>query len=397
VNSEFYAGWLDHWQQKHASVAAQDVDKTLEEMLSIGASVNIYMFHGGTSFGLTSGSNSDPFSCTPTSYDYDAPISESGDVGEKFWTIRRRISKYRPVPSVPPHFVNTTEKGQYGPVIMRFVGSFFDLKPAILKKYGHHKHPLSFEKVNQNTGFMLYETTIPGLFRDPAILKIPGLADRAQIFLDYRFVGLLSREENQFSLPIQTKHGQRLSILVENQGRICYGEKLADRKGIVGDVTLAGKTLTQWEMSGLPLDSETVDHLDQFAMKSRVDIQSSRGDDKSMMGTKGMPDGTRMGIWMAEFRLATNAIYPTLLDTFLRLQGWHKGVVLLNGVVLGRFWPTVGPQETLYLPSELLVPPPGENRLIILDESAPECSPVCSIQFTTTSQLDGPTPDQQQL
>ena len=45
-------------------------------MLAAGANVNIYMFHGGTSFGFSAGSNSGPFLATPTSYDYDAPISE---------------------------------------------------------------------------------------------------------------------------------------------------------------------------------------------------------------------------------------------------------------------------------------------------------------------------------
>ena len=46
-------------------------------------SVNIYVFHGGTSFGWGAGSNSPPFAPTPTSYDYDAPVSEAGDLRDK--------------------------------------------------------------------------------------------------------------------------------------------------------------------------------------------------------------------------------------------------------------------------------------------------------------------------
>ena len=42
--------------------------------------------------------------------------------------------------------------------------------------------------------------------------------------------------------------------MVENQGRICYGAELADRKGILGNVSLGGKVLTGWKMTGLPLD-----------------------------------------------------------------------------------------------------------------------------------------------
>ena len=53
---------------------------------------------------------------------------------------------------------------------------------------------------------------------------------------------------------MQILPGQTLSIVVENQGRICYGPELADRKGILGNVTLGGKILTGWRMTGMPLD-----------------------------------------------------------------------------------------------------------------------------------------------
>ena len=61
----------------------------LDALLAAGASVNIYMVHGGTNFGLTSGAN-DTGRYLPmvTSYDYDSPISESGDPTEKFCAFR---------------------------------------------------------------------------------------------------------------------------------------------------------------------------------------------------------------------------------------------------------------------------------------------------------------------
>lgn len=43
VNSEFYTGWLDHWGDQHAMVSAQKVSRVLEEMLTMGASVNMYV------------------------------------------------------------------------------------------------------------------------------------------------------------------------------------------------------------------------------------------------------------------------------------------------------------------------------------------------------------------
>ena len=100
VNSEFYPGWLDHWGQPHSKVNTSSVVKTLDEMLRMGANVNIYLMHGGTSFGFTSGSNYPPFQPNPTSYDYDAPISEAGDLTEKYFAIQKVIAKYLPLPDL---------------------------------------------------------------------------------------------------------------------------------------------------------------------------------------------------------------------------------------------------------------------------------------------------------
>ena len=59
VNTEFYLGWLDQWSVPHQTVATSLITEKLDQMLSINASVNLYMFHGGTNFGFTSGANGD--------------------------------------------------------------------------------------------------------------------------------------------------------------------------------------------------------------------------------------------------------------------------------------------------------------------------------------------------
>lgn len=48
-------------------------------------------------------------------------------------------------------------------------------------------------------------------------------------------------------------------------------------------------------------------------------------------------------------------------DTFVRLDGFTKGNVYINGFNLGRYWNPAGPQKTLYLPAPLLRE--GENEL----------------------------------
>ena len=43
------------------------------------------------------------------------------------------------------------------------------------------------------------------------------------------------------NVHVQASPRQKLHIVVENQGRICFGSQLADRKGILGNVTLGKK------------------------------------------------------------------------------------------------------------------------------------------------------------
>ncbi|WP_392507707.1 beta-galactosidase [Naumannella halotolerans] len=54
--SEFWCGWFDHWGAHHHTTDAAQSAAELDDLLSAGASVNIYMLHGGTNFGLTGGS-----------------------------------------------------------------------------------------------------------------------------------------------------------------------------------------------------------------------------------------------------------------------------------------------------------------------------------------------------
>ena len=55
-----------------------------------------YMYHGGTNFGFSAGGNivgQSSYQPVPTSYDYDAPISEAGDLTPKFYAIKDVVQK----------------------------------------------------------------------------------------------------------------------------------------------------------------------------------------------------------------------------------------------------------------------------------------------------------------
>ncbi len=111
-NSEFWAGWFDHWGGPHAHTSAETQAANLKWELEQGYSVSIYMFHGGTDFGWMNGANSSDAKATEyepdvTSYDYDAALDESGRPTPKFFAFRDIIAKATgvtppPVPEVAP-------------------------------------------------------------------------------------------------------------------------------------------------------------------------------------------------------------------------------------------------------------------------------------------------------
>lgn len=92
--SEFWSGWFDKWGANHETRPASDMIAGIDEMLSKGISFSLYMTHGGTNWGHGAGANSPGFAPDVTSYDYDAPISESGQTTPKYWALRKTLEKY---------------------------------------------------------------------------------------------------------------------------------------------------------------------------------------------------------------------------------------------------------------------------------------------------------------
>ena len=91
--SEFWSGWFDKWGANHETRAADDMIAGIDEMLSKGISFSLYMTHGGTNWGHWAGANSPGFAPDVTSYDYDAPISESGRITPKYEKLRATLAK----------------------------------------------------------------------------------------------------------------------------------------------------------------------------------------------------------------------------------------------------------------------------------------------------------------
>jgi beta-galactosidase len=106
MTGEYWAGWFDHWGEHHHTTPVAANASEYEWILQQGYSVSMYMFHGGTSFGFMNGANSNGTNYEPdtTSYDYDAPLDESGQPTPKFTAFREAIT--RVTGKTPPPFIH---------------------------------------------------------------------------------------------------------------------------------------------------------------------------------------------------------------------------------------------------------------------------------------------------
>uniref|UniRef100_A0A2K5XRY0 Galactosidase beta 1 like n=1 Tax=Mandrillus leucophaeus TaxID=9568 RepID=A0A2K5XRY0_MANLE len=346
VNSEYYTGWLDYWGQNHSTRSVSAVTKGLENMLKLGASVNMYMFHGGTNFGYWNGADKKGrFLSITTSYDYDAPISEAGDPTPKLFALRDVISKFQEVPlgPLPP----PSPKMMLGPLTLHLVGhllAFLDL----LCPSGPIRSilPMTFEAVKQDRGFMLYRTYMTHTIFEPTPFWVPnnGVHDRAYVMVDGVFQGVLERNMRD-KLFLMGKVGSKLDILVENMGRLSFGSNSSDFKGLLEPPILGQTILTQWMMFPLKIDN---------LVKWWFLLQLPKWPYPQA------PSGPT-------FYSKTFPILGSVGDTFLHLPGWTKGQVWINGFNLGRYWTKRGPQQTLYVPRFLLFPRGALNKITLLE------------------------------
>lgn len=329
MSGEYWAGWFDHWGEKHHVTDGNKEAAELRWMLEQGYSVSMYMFHGGTSFGWMNGANSDGKNYEPdtTSYDYDAPLDEKGEPRAKYEAFRKVIADVtKTTPPAPP----ASAPRKAFPVSPRMQSaSLWTNLPKPLRS----KTLLSFEDIGQAYGYVLYRTSLQA--GDGGSLMLDGLHDYAQVYVNRKLIGTADRRiaTNSVEIPKQTA-AATLDILVENTGRVNFTTVIrGERKGLTGTVTLGGKTPDSWEIFSLPMKSVA-----------------------SLKFTAASCEGPCF------YRTGISVDRPA--DTYLDTRGLHKGVVWLGEQPLGRFW-QIGPQFGLYTPGAWLKA--GNNPVILFD------------------------------
>lgn len=334
--SEFWDGWFDDWGGHHHVTSADQAAGHLEELLSRGASVNIYMFHGGTNFGLASGANDKgTYQPITTSYDYDAPLDEAGNPTAKYWAFREVLARYAPVSDERPSVAGPSPG---------FTVRFSQALPlwSILEQLGQwtsHEEPVTADDLGQHQGFTLYQTAVD--LAGPCVLEVGEVRDRAQVFVNRQAIGVLARDHHDRSRPLPDGARGRLELLVEDQGRVNYGPRIGEPKGLIGAVTAGGEHVRGWRVLPLTLDDIT----------------------PAAEALRAQPAGPVTAVAGPAFARAVFDL-PEPSDLFLSTAGLGKGIAWINGFCIGRYW-SRGPQRTLYVPGP--VTRQARNELIILE------------------------------
>ncbi|WP_369217224.1 glycoside hydrolase family 35 protein [Streptomyces flavofungini] len=338
---EFWCGWFDHWGAEHVVREAGDAAAALAEILECGASVNLYMAHGGTNFAGWAGANrggalhDGPLQPDVTSYDYDAPIDEYGRPTAKFWAFREVLARYaaEPVPELP------APPPVLGAPVSATLGDWASLD-TVVERLGtpesEHAVPPAFEEVGVDRGLVRYALTVPGP-RRPFPLSVQGLRDRAVVYVDGERAGVLTEESPVLQRPV-AGHA-RVELWVESLGRVNYGPRTGERKGIVGGVLHERQYLHGVRVRGLRLDA--------FDTASAVRAVPAGG-----------PAEGRPGLYRGTLSVCGAG------DASLELPGWTRGFVWVNGFNLGRYW-SAGPQTSLYVPGPVLRE--GVNEVWVLE------------------------------
>lgn len=342
MSGEFWAGWFDKWGEDHHATDGQKEAEEFRWMLDQGYSVNLYMFDGGTTFGWMNGADShtgSDYHPDTTSYDYDAPIDESGAPRYKFDLFRKAILEHTqsPLPGLPAKIPLASFPISSETLSASLWRNLQTPKPS--------KTPLTFEDMDQSYGYVLYRTNLDK--DEGGKLTLEGLHDYAQVYIDQHLVGTIDRRIDQTSLELpRVTHAATLDILVENTGRVNYSHAiLTERKGLTGSVTLGGKPLQNWQNFSLPMS----------------DLSSLRFEKEPCSGP-------------CFFKSSMHVDAPA--DTYIDTRALYKGQLWLGDHNLGRFW-SIGPQFTLYAPGCWLQS--GTNSITVFELNAQKDEKLTSV------------------
>ncbi|OTN88634.1 glycosyl hydrolase [Enterococcus sp. 7E2_DIV0204] len=341
---EYWDGWFNRWNEPIIKRDGQELATEVKDMLEVG-SLNLYMFHGGTNFGFYNGCSARGVLDLPqvTSYDYDALLTEWGEPTEKYFHVQKAIKEVCPeVWQAEPRKKELMNLGTYP---IKESVSLFATKDQMIQAQ-QAMYPLSMEEAGEGYGYMLYSVELKNYFHENK-LKIVEASDRVQVYVDGKYQTTQYQETVGEELAINGQPDKKeisLDVLVENLGRVNYGFKLnspTQSKGIRGGIMQDIHFHQGYRHYPLTLSESQLQAIDYTAGSNPQ-----------------QPSFYRIEVEL-----------DTLGDTFIDCSDYGKGVVLVNGVNLGRYW-EVGPIRSLYCPKEFLKK--GHNEVVIFETEGRE-------------------------
>ncbi|KAJ8316214.1 hypothetical protein KUTeg_006228 [Tegillarca granosa] len=310
---EFWSGWFDHWGKQHMGSTVKSMMKTFEYIMDAKASINFYMFHGGTNFGFMAGANyfkERGYNPDVTSYDYDAPLSEAGDCTEKYHRIKF-------MDKVPPDTVKTA----YGVLEKVSFMSWENIISYLEKDSVKSKNLFPMESIKrpdglpfQQYGYILYRKKVSHL-KDLTIQST--VRDRLQVLVNGVSQGFYNWTSGS---------GFKVELKGVDQTLEVTLDLLVENLGLSGQVIKNLDVLENWTI--YPLDFRT-DFINRIFISEKY---------RPITGILQTPV-------LLNFELN---ISDDPNDTFLSMEGWGKGIVIVNGHNIGRYW-EIGPQKTLFI------------------------------------------------
>ena len=203
---------------------------------------------------------------------------------------------------------------------------------------------LPMESYDQGYGYIIYETEAL-VDWDDAYLMLPVVHDIAHVYINGEYRKTFLRTDAVREMKIENGY-HKISVLVENMGRVQIGRTMIDRKGLLGDIIIDVRGINifskplGYTVYNLPLDTLPLEY------SGKVEVNAPA---------------------FYKYELEVDE----LCDTIVNFEGFTRGVVFINGFNLGRHWDTVHTKNRAYIPAPFLKK--GKNEIVVFDVLAQEC------------------------
>ena len=368
---EFWLGWFDYWGEMHHSRSVGTTVADIEGIIKYPSSINLYLFHGGSSWGFFNGANveleSEDGEGTrhgTSSYDYGAPVSENGDYTELYFRIKELLDRLNDVRTALPKLPQLKNRVIYDAIDVTGELPLREMLRRVEPVESANLLPMELLPINNGTGqgygYIVYQKNgidIPS----NSILKIEGrVCDNVVVLINDEIKSLIfsrkpdlkefgfSNFKNSFlDLGEEEFPNAKLELVVENNGRNNFGKlyQFKQFKGLwQGNVSINGVNVHGWKIYPLEFRSAWT---------------------RNLRGWSEPKFGYGPVLYRSVLRIPD---LSAARDTYIDMRTWRKGLVIVNGFVLSKHF-RVGPQQAVFLPVPFLKQ--GDNEILIYEHFVP--------------------------